>query len=135
MKITFKNIVSVVKSILKKDAEKDIKKAVNNVVAHSILVGDIFTESWGYEQTNVDAYQVVKVNKASVVLRKIGLRTLSCTGWASDTVEPIKDAFIEDPEITYTKRVGKDAGYLKGIAYGMLSKHREGKSLHRSWYA
>ena len=36
-----------------------------------ITVGDIFYSSWGYEQTNIDFYQVVGVTDKTVKLRKI----------------------------------------------------------------
>ena len=34
-------------------------------------VGDILVSSWGYDQTNIDFYQVVGVTKASVKIREI----------------------------------------------------------------
>lgn len=34
-------------------------------------LGDILVMSWGYDQTNIDFYQVIAVTKASVRLRKI----------------------------------------------------------------
>lgn len=38
----------------------------------SIKVGDVFVSSWGYGQTNVNAFQVVRlVGKASVEVREI----------------------------------------------------------------
>lgn len=40
--------------------------------AAQVKVGDIFVSSWGYEQTNVDFYRVVKlVGTATVVLQKL----------------------------------------------------------------
>ena len=37
-----------------------------------VSVGDIFSTSWGYDQTNVEFFEVVRVTKASAVLRRIG---------------------------------------------------------------
>jgi hypothetical protein len=39
-------------------------------------VGDILHHSWGYDQTNCDFYQVVEAKKASVILKKIGAKTV-----------------------------------------------------------
>ncbi|MGE0705611.1 MAG: hypothetical protein AB7P22_16920 [Vicinamibacterales bacterium] len=39
---------------------------------HTLQVGAILVSSWGYEQTNVDFYQVIAVRGAVVDLRKIG---------------------------------------------------------------
>jgi len=36
-----------------------------------IEAGDIFYSSWGYEQTNIDFYQVTKVSDSMVTLRMI----------------------------------------------------------------
>lgn len=37
----------------------------------SIKIGDIFYDSWGYEQTNIDYYEVVAVKGLSVHFRRI----------------------------------------------------------------
>lgn len=43
---------------------------------HSFKVGDILYSSWGYDQTNIDFYEVVGVNSPkTVTLREIGSRT------------------------------------------------------------
>ena len=49
-------------------------------------MGDIMYSSWGYDQTNVDFYKVVRVTKASAWLQPIGskgcwrARTGLCAG-------------------------------------------------------
>ncbi len=37
-------------------------------MTHTGKPGDIFVESWGYDQTNIDVYEVVRVTNASVFL-------------------------------------------------------------------
>lgn len=39
--------------------------------AHDIKVGDVFVYSWGYDQTNIEFYQVTATNKKTVTIRKI----------------------------------------------------------------
>lgn len=39
-------------------------------MAHGVEVGDLFVSSWGYDQTNVDVYEVVGVTASSVRLMK-----------------------------------------------------------------
>jgi hypothetical protein len=39
-----------------------------------VKVGDVFVASWGYDQTNVDAYVVVRVTKAMVAIKKCPLK-------------------------------------------------------------
>lgn len=51
-----------------------------------IKIGDIFSCSWGYEQTNIDFYIVVGLaGKTMVNLQKIGLKYVE-TGQYSDLV-------------------------------------------------
>lgn len=41
-----------------------------------VKVGDIFTESWGYDQTNIDAVVVVRVTKKMVAIMECRLTTI-----------------------------------------------------------
>lgn len=58
-----------------------------------IQAGDIFYTSWGYEQTNVDFYQVIRATEKTVWVREI--RGTTSGGWRGET-EPIKDSFVSD---------------------------------------
>lgn len=49
----------------------DRKEARKNLV-NPFKVGDILESSWGYDQTNVDFYEVVGVTNKSVKIEKIG---------------------------------------------------------------
>jgi hypothetical protein len=39
---------------------------------HNVKVGDIFNTSWGYDQTNVEFFEVVDVRGKHAILRQIG---------------------------------------------------------------
>jgi len=67
-----------------------------------VEVGDIFHESWGYDQTNANFYQVVRTTRTGVYLREIQFRQAG-DGW---NVEPVPDAFIEHEPGT-DHRIGK----------------------------
>jgi hypothetical protein len=45
-----------------------------------IREGDVFVESWGYDQTNIDYYQVLKVTATGVRLRKIEALDVTTSG-------------------------------------------------------
>lgn len=61
-------------------------------------VGDVFVSSWGYDQTNVDFYQVIERNgKTGVTIRPIGARTKEVLCHDSRKITPIKDRFIGSP--------------------------------------
>lgn len=133
MIITLKNIVSSVQSLINSFAQKEATTSIVSASINQFQLGDVFVESWGYEQTNIDFYQVIKVNKASVILKKIAYNTVKFTGWASDEVEPRKHCFLEDK--TYIKRIREGSMHLNGIAHGILTLHKEGQTHYRSWYA
>lgn len=74
-------------------------------------VGDVLESSWGYEQTNVDFYQVTAVTKASVRIRKIGKTTLpGDAGRSTNQVIPVRDRFV-GAEMTKRFRPAYDKGY------------------------
>jgi len=118
-------------------------------------LGDILHHSWGYDQTNCDFYQVVEVKKASVILRKIGAKTVpGSEGFMCESLMPEKGAFIiegcqaltkvdhmitpDNP--TITKRVSfyvKDDGTLRYFIptpYGWCDLWG-GNAEYSSWYA
>lgn len=63
---------------------------------HTLKIGDILCSSWGYEQTNVDFYQVIAVRGAVVDLRKIG-QEKEYDGDMTGFAMPKTDHFIGSP--------------------------------------
>jgi hypothetical protein len=57
-------------------------------------VGSIWRTSWGYDQTNVEYYQVVRETRASVWLREIAAEV----GAVDRKVYPVCDAFVAQRE-------------------------------------
>ena len=41
---------------------------------HSLKVGDILVDSWGYDQTNIDYFQVIGVEELFVTVREIATK-------------------------------------------------------------
>ena len=89
-----------------------------------VKVGDIFEASWGYEQTNVDFFQVIAlVGETSVRVRQVypelikedGISPMSCDRTYKMTNELLppapRSSFIEDQENGDLKRL--KAGYYK----------------------
>ncbi len=79
-------------------AEKAKRRADKAAFVHAIAVGDIVMNTWGYEQTNVDFYQVVATTKATITIRAIGSRSVGGTGSGdmSDRIMPEKNYFSRD---------------------------------------
>jgi hypothetical protein len=69
----------------------------------SIQVGDVLCSSWGYEQTNIDFYQVIeRIGKATVVIREIAEdRTYDHS--MSGTCMPVLNQFVGE---AMKKRIG-----------------------------
>lgn len=57
---------------LKTLAFKAEMQAKRKAFVHSLAVGDVLRSSWGYDQTNVDFYEVTKVIGKQVEIRSIG---------------------------------------------------------------
>lgn len=85
-------------------ARIETRKAKRKVLP-TIEVGDVLNTSWGYEQTNVEFYQVIeRKGKTKVVLREIGSERVRETSWCSADVKPVKDAFIGE---AFEKRISQ----------------------------
>ena len=81
--------------------EQRLLDAENHVVA--LDVGDVMVSSWGYDQTNIDYYQVTKlVGKKSVALREIDKNSLNSVISMTGTCTPLPYSFISEE---FTRRV------------------------------
>lgn len=133
-----------------KQERKAEKEEVKRELVNPFVIGDIVSNSWGYDQTNVDFYQVVGLGAKSVKLRSIGCQTVpGSEGMMCCRVMPVKDNFLSkstheghykdgNPPFTkvikgYKERNGQMRVYLH-FKHGSGSKW-EGESLYNSWYA
>lgn len=114
-----------------KQERKIARAAAKAAALESVKEGDIYVASWGWEQTNVDAYQVVAKKGATVTLREVALQTVEDSeGFMSDRVVPVKNAFIGGE---FKKRItGK---HIKIDDVRTASPAEDGKDFYRSWYA
>ena len=90
---------------------KEQKKKEKLEFFDSIQVGDIFVDSWGYDQTNVDFYKVTKKLKASIKIVKIG----------SEVVERFISSMmvVPRPSINTSEEITKipQDGYVKTSSF------------------
>lgn len=100
-----------------------------------VKVGDVFYTSWGYDQTNVDFYQVIAITEGGCYIRPIGGGIDEKKSYrGADYVYPIlnkwnsRDSFINDsPKGVFKKTVvskydGSPHIKLASFAYGRLYK-------------
>lgn len=105
---------------------------------HTFKAGDIVTNSWGYDQTNVDWYRVVRTTASFVWLQPICGHTEE-TGFMSGRSLPAVDVdgsnpnawkFMDKGEVTKHKATGSNVS----MKYGSGSKW-DGREKYESWYA
>jgi len=94
---------------------------------HDLQVGDILYSSWGYDQTNIDFYQVVEVGEKTVKIRQIGQKVVSSGGPSGDKVVAAKGHFTGP---AMTKVVGT-GGSVKVHSFAWASKW-DGRPLYQT---
>lgn len=78
-----------------REVAKAKRKALRNV-PHTMKVGDILVSSWGYEQTNINFYEVTALRGTqSVVLMEIASSVVR-NETSVDYVIPVQGAFLTD---------------------------------------
>lgn len=94
--------------------------------------GDILYNSWGYEQTNIDFYQVLEVKGKTIKIREIAqkLSDYASHGMAAHTVA-VKDTFMPSAPVIEKRVTNPD--YITFNSYSSLSKW-DGRALYCSWY-
>lgn len=126
---------------------------------YGVKVGDIFSASWGYEQTNVDFFQVIAlVGECSVRVREVypkmidenptcGMAANRTYKMTNEILPPASSSvFIEDQENGDLKRIHpgyhKDPELAKANCYFTLSSftsaykcNGETVTEYESWYA
>ena len=59
-------------------------------------IGTVLISKWGWEQTNIDFYEVVKATEKTVTIRQIAAEKVKEENLIG-CVRPIKDNFIGEP--------------------------------------
>lgn len=107
------------------------RKAERGAWKTALQVGTVLRESWGYDQTNIDYYQVIEISPSgrTCVIREIAARSVgpSMTG----SCWPLADEFIGKP---MRKMIGeRDA--IKVREWGSWAYPWEPKADHWTAYA
>lgn len=100
-----------------------------------IKEGQIFVYSWGFEQTQVDFFQVVGVKGKSVVIRPIGYETVDHIPSQSmaDYVVARKDKFISGATQTKRLQYHSDGRPYLSMDHSIANLW-DGRKQYRSWY-
>lgn len=93
------------------------KTAMPSPAEVGVSVGDIFYNSWGYDQTNVDFYEVIRLTGQGVEVQPINSRVVS-SGQGSESVVPIPGSVREFDVITGIDRNDKKTKVCRLRDYG-----------------
>jgi hypothetical protein len=124
----------------KKEAIRKAKEEMN----HSFKIGQILYDSWGYEQTNIDFYQVTAVLPKSIEVKRIASKYAKNqpSGYSSMSafVVPVPDAFVKPAERkpiqVLVNQNGEVSQYYIKSKHGWISEYNAGeKGVYESWYA
>lgn len=111
-----------------KQARKEKEKSFDASSIYSI--GDIIYNSWGWEQTNIDFFQIVKVTKSNVFLRPITQHVTEYNSSMSEYVAPNPDQFYSE-EVTQHK---VSSGWYVSFKHGAGNRY-DGTPKYQSHYA
>lgn len=125
----------------KNKIEDDTKfKEKNKFVKENLKVGDIVYSSWGFEQTNIDFYQVVDIKGTSYQLREVNAKKEYNTDTMTGYKSPIVDDFVND--IITTTRLTKFGDFKLSsynranmLEFDLIDGKKEYKKKRYSTYA
>lgn len=117
------------------EAEKIKRANERKSFVNPAQVGDILVSTWGYDQTNVDFYQVTAVKGKTVTIRELKQKSTGYTGnGMADHRLPLKDEFTNAEPMTKIVRKGYQSKYCVGTTYHTATPW-DGKPEYNSWYA
>ena len=121
----------------RREEEKQRKRAENAAVIASDFykIGDIVYNSWGYEQTNIDFFKVVKVGPRTIEVREIDQKTEPGSEYSHGMACKVipGENFLKEGK-TYLLRVKKGGILSSPESYYYISKW-DGQPVYCSWYA
>lgn len=124
-----KEIQHLIKFYGQREEEAKKEREERATFNHGLQEGDFLAASWGYNQTNVDYYQVIKVvTGKTVILRNVDNKIVRSSG-SSDYVVPIKNQWARGSK-NLKKRVDIN-GYAK-IDSSRSAKKWDGKPMYQT---
>lgn len=115
----------------------DRKKALE---VNPFQVGQMLYDSWGYDQTNIDFYQVIEVKNKSVVIQRIKGKMIPSEGYCSMSglTAPVANSFYGEPirkNVNAWVSETSTRYYLRSDRGSMSVYDRGDNGVYCSWYA
>lgn len=120
------HMLSLMKAADEREAKKNLakeKKEKAKAIGHDFHVGQIFYDSWGYEQTNIDFYEVVRTTGKTVWLKEIAAEK-KYTGDMVGTTTAIPKKYISEEmkkSVLWGDWNTKNNGFYLKSSYGGMS--------------
>lgn len=77
-------------------AQRRAERKATAEAGHGCKVGDVFRCSWGYDQTNVDYYQITELHgRTMATVRRIAAQSQE-TGWLQGECAPAPGRFLDE---------------------------------------
>lgn len=131
--------INTIKGNIQSDQERKQKqRAANKEVKASDFykIGDIVYNSWGWEQTNIDFYQVIEITNKTITVKEIMQSYVENSGlshgMACDVIA-CKDQFRSNGE--QYKMIVRAEGKLSQPKSWYYFTKWDGKPKYKSWYA
>lgn len=121
------------KNIADREEYKQKKRQAKKELVNGFKIGQILYDSWGYDQTNIDFYQVVGLGAKSVKIRKIAQKYVRSGGFMCEYVTPDVNNFISDEMTKIIQCYSDGRQYIKE-RYGCIFNY-EGGEIYQSHYA
>lgn len=114
-----------IKAVAQEQEQKKKRRAEKAAFQHTLSVGQIMVASWGWEQTNIDYYEVVAVKGKSVMIRPIA-QEREYTQWLAGNCKPAPGHYTGEPML---KRV-QEGNRIKFESYKSAYPIENGRGEH-----
>lgn len=98
---------------------------------HSLKVGDLLSSSWGYDQTNIEFYEVTRVIGAHTVEIREVAQERTQTGFMQGDCSPVRGRYLSPP----TRHRASADGSVKVRDFGVWARPWDGRREHWTAYA
>jgi len=102
-------------------------------LSNKLNIGDILDSHWGYEQTNVDYYEVVGLTTKSVKIRQIESQRRYTAAMCGECV-PVKGMYRGHVKTKLVKATANGLPYLKLTSYSCAWKWNGKPNFFSEWH-
>lgn len=128
-------IISIVDKSAMKEKKKLAAQAARAAFVNPVQAGDVFYCMWGYDQTNVDWYQVTQTGARSVMLRPLCERIEESGPLAMQGRSFPERGNFKGPEFRKTFTIRADGSWRLPMKHGhSLDPYTDDRGKHCSWY-